>query len=97
MKAPLERAARALCNLDGHAANATVDGKPLWQRYLPEARAVLLAIREPSRVMVDAASETVMHYPAIGDPALREALIKERSVFVEAWNDMINAALKEVP
>lgn len=44
---PLERAARALCRLDGHPENATMDGKPLWQDYLPEVRAVLEAIREP--------------------------------------------------
>jgi len=47
MKPPLERAARALCSLDGHPENATMDGKPLWQDYLPEARAVIAAIRDP--------------------------------------------------
>jgi hypothetical protein len=50
---PLERAARALCSLDGHLENATMAGKPLWQDYLPEARAVLQAIREPSDAMVE--------------------------------------------
>lgn len=48
---PLERAARALCTLDGNPENAKMDGKPLWQDYLPEARAVIEAIREPSEAM----------------------------------------------
>ena len=47
-KSPLERAARALCSLDGHPENARMDGKPLWMDYLPEARAVLEAVRDPS-------------------------------------------------
>ncbi len=37
---PIERAARALCELDGHPPDATMDGKPLWQDYLPEVQAV---------------------------------------------------------
>lgn len=40
-KSPLERAARALCSHAGNPENATMDGKPLWQSYLPEARAAL--------------------------------------------------------
>lgn len=53
---PLERAARALCSLAGNPENATMDGKPLWMDYLPEARAVIEAIREPSEAMIDAGS-----------------------------------------
>ena len=49
----LERAARALCELDGHPPGATMDGKPLWRDYLPEVRTVLTAIREPSERMLD--------------------------------------------
>ncbi len=44
---PIERAARALCELDGNPPGATMDGKPLWQDYVSEVRAVLSAIREP--------------------------------------------------
>ena len=32
-----------------------MDGKPLWQDYLPEARAALMALREPDATMIDAA------------------------------------------
>jgi hypothetical protein len=49
---PMERAARALCELAGNPPGATLDGKPLWQDYLPEVRAVLQAIREPSEGMI---------------------------------------------
>ena len=48
MKSALERGARALCKLDGHPEDAKMDGKPLWQDYLPDVRAVLAAIRDPS-------------------------------------------------
>lgn len=48
MKGPLERAARALCELAGNPPGATMDGKPLWMDYLPEVRAVVEALREPS-------------------------------------------------
>lgn len=50
-KPPLERAARALCKLDGHPEDATMDGKPLWMDYLPETRAVLSAVRDPTSAM----------------------------------------------
>lgn len=45
-KSPLERAARALCSLAGNPENTTFEGKPMWQSYLPQARAVLLAVKD---------------------------------------------------
>lgn len=57
-KPALERAARALCHLAGHPENIKFEGKPMWQSFLPEARAVLTAIREPSEAMILAG---VMH------------------------------------
>jgi len=53
----MERAARALCELDGNTPGATMNGKPLWQDYLPEARAVIDAIREPNETMIAAGGE----------------------------------------
>ncbi|MBB4859610.1 hypothetical protein HNO88_002939 [Novosphingobium chloroacetimidivorans] len=55
MKPPHENAARALCKLDGHPQNITMNGKPMWQDYLPEVIAVLTAIRTPSHAMLAAA------------------------------------------
>lgn len=40
-KSPRELAARALCKLDGNTPDATMDGEPLWQSYLPEVDATL--------------------------------------------------------
>ena len=39
-----ERAARALCELEGHPPNATMDGAPMWASYLPEVDVVLRAV-----------------------------------------------------
>lgn len=58
-KPPLERAARALCTLAGNPENATMNGKPLWMDYLPEARAVIEAIREPSNRMIALGDEVM--------------------------------------
>jgi hypothetical protein len=40
-KSPRERAARALCNLDGHAPDIQFEGAPMWKSYLPQVDAVL--------------------------------------------------------
>lgn len=43
-ESPRERAARALCRLDGHPENIAFEGRPMWQSYLPQADAVLEAV-----------------------------------------------------
>lgn len=40
---PLELAARALCRLEGNPEDTRFEGKPMWQSYLPQVDAVLLA------------------------------------------------------
>lgn len=55
---PLERAARALCELDNNPPGATMDGKPLWMDYLPEVRAVVAALREPDQAIADKLTES---------------------------------------
>ncbi|WP_347270971.1 hypothetical protein [Rhizorhabdus histidinilytica] len=57
-----------------------MNGKPLWKDYVPEARAVLAAIREPSAVMLEAAEEDDAAF--LGAPGM-------------IWHRMIDAALKE--
>lgn len=54
MTTGLERVARALCELDANPPDATMDGKPLWQDYLPEAWAAIMALREPDMAMISA-------------------------------------------
>mgnify|MGYP003583455326 CR=1 FL=1 len=48
---PIERAARALCELEGNPPGATMDGKPLWRDYLLEVRVVLAATSKPTPKM----------------------------------------------
>lgn len=43
-KPPLERIARALCRNAGNPENITYHGRPMWESYLPEARAVVEAL-----------------------------------------------------
>lgn len=58
---PIERAARALCKLDGHADDGAREGKPLWHSYLPRVQVVLDAIYEPSLRMSESGA-TVIRY-----------------------------------
>lgn len=75
MSNALERVARALCKLDGHPAGATMDGKPLWQDYLPEARAALMALREPDATMIDAACHKAAENGKVGFADIHRAVI----------------------
>ncbi len=88
MKPPLERAARALCELAGNFPMVTTVGKPLGMSYLAEARAVLHAIREPSQSMVGE-GRTILQEG--GRTILQEG---ERKT-VEAYKAKIVAALDE--
>lgn len=91
---PLERAARALCALDGNPENAKMDGKPLWQDYLPEARAVIEAIREPSETMVDAWMDADLELPeGISHEAPSSVVDPYRAR--SDWIAMIDAMLSE--
>ncbi|WP_146032556.1 hypothetical protein [Sphingobium sp. SA916] len=56
-KSPLERAARALCSFKGLPENSTFEGKPMWQSFLPEARTVLHAVKDPGAVVSAAGGE----------------------------------------
>lgn len=62
---PIERAARAIWEISGKpyhpqdiiAGMQAPDALPDWERFVPQARAVLAAVREPSEVMEDAAMD----------------------------------------
>jgi len=71
MKPALERAARALCLLQGLPENTKFEGRPMWESFLPNARAVLQAIREPSEAMALAARDVaIVEHPADVWPAM---------------------------
>lgn len=78
---PLERAARALANLDEPDKEIEL-ADDAWRQYVPDVRALLQSIREPSEAMLDAACvvddlprpnpEAVLHWQAMIDAALEE-------------------------
>ena len=41
----IERAARALCKVEGHPENIRFEGAPMWRSYVPQARALFDAVR----------------------------------------------------
>ncbi len=51
-----------------------MDGKPLWQDYLPEAHAVISALRKPSAEQLQAASDCASNDPAAIYAAMIDAL-----------------------
>ena len=57
-KPALERVARAICRQEGHAENITFEGKPMWQSYVPMARAVLQELQNPSDAMAEAGEKS---------------------------------------
>lgn len=59
------------------------DPIPRWTLYIPQARAAIEAMREPTNKMYDAAHDGA----APGDP----------NTFGEMWSNAIDAALKEAP
>src|SRR3546814_14247791 len=89
MKTGLERVARALCELDANPPDATMDGKPLWQDYLPEAWAAIMAVREPDPAMIGAGTRRAAEgmgddiggiYRAMIDAALEGTRSEERRI-----------------
>jgi len=82
---PIERAARALCKLDGHAEEGEREGKPLWRSYLPQARAVLEAIHEPSLRMTEAGATVIRYVGPEESPSGYE------SDAANVWRFMIDA------
>lgn len=81
MTTGLERVARALCELDANPPDATMDGRPLWRDYLPEARAAIMALREPDKAMTNVAARKVAQ--------------DGQSDFREIYRAMIDAAMTE--
>lgn len=49
-QSPRERAARALCRLDGHPEDIRFEGRPMWESYLPQVDAVLEAALSPEEL-----------------------------------------------
>jgi len=87
---PIERAARALCKLDGHAENGEREGKPLWQSYLPHVRVVFEAIYEPSPRMREAGASLIRY---VGP---EESASGYQGDAANAWRFMIDAMREDL-
>jgi hypothetical protein len=80
MTTPLiERVARAICKARGVDPDGVIANRPAWKLYIPEARASILAMREPTMEMVEAGrikyctkEQTRRLWAAMIDEALRE-------------------------
>lgn len=84
---PIERAARALCSLEGNPENIKFEGKPMWQSYLPQVRAVLTSVREPSEGMKSAGWAAELSNLRTADQLLAP------DDAVDVWQSMLDAAL----
>ena len=89
----VERVARALCRVDSHPENATMDGKPLWMDYIPEARAAIEAMREPTGAMAKAGAGAELTTSYGGEYNTFDYLSGENAA--DVWRDMIDAALNQ--
>lgn len=59
-KSPRQRAARALCRLNGLPEASTFEGEPMWRSFLPQVDVVLEAALSPdewSRIKAQDAPE----------------------------------------
>lgn len=73
-----ERAARALCRLNGYQADDPFEDNAMWHSYLPAAHAVLEALHEPSRAMVAAGKLTAKGFVDV--PGLWRAMIEAADI-----------------
>jgi hypothetical protein len=89
-KSPIERAARAMYDtVDPEWEWDDPEAELLRRMYRENAKAAILALKEPSEVMVDAGADVVRNVnTAESDFAVRD---DTKSV----WNMMIDAALGE--
>ena len=86
----IERAARALCSLDGHREDEAREGRPLWQYYVPQVRTVLEEIHEPSPSMMEAGAEVIKYVSP------DEAAPGYQGDAANVWRFMIDAMRKDI-
>ena len=82
---PIERAARALCGLNGHPGD-----KSSWQSYVPQVCAVLEAIHEPSASMREAGAEVIRYVSP------DEVALSHEGDAANVWRFMIDAMHKDI-
>lgn len=98
MTTMLEKAARAIAlsyysgdyELEVAQAYAEAD----WRDWVNEARAVLMAVREPDEAMTEAGVDAELPGGQFGEPGFRESSVDESDVPV-IWAAMIDAILAD--
>ncbi len=85
----IEKAARALCQVQGQDENVLVGGSPAWRAYVPQVMTVLTAIHEPSDIMKEAGAEIVRH---VGE---EESDYAHQSDAANIWRFMIDAMRRD--
>lgn len=88
---PAERAARALCTLAGKPEGAIFEGVPMWENYVPQVRAVLDAINEPSGHTKEPGGEEFRA------PTDHTSEITRQSDATNVWRYMIGAISNRAP
>ncbi|MBJ7378407.1 hypothetical protein EWH12_04895 [Sphingobium cupriresistens] len=87
----MERAARALCALDGKTEDTAVEGGLLWHGYMAQALAVIEALHEPSAWMSEAGAELIQNISP------DEPFSAHQADAANVWRIMIGAMRKDIP
>jgi hypothetical protein len=53
LREPSEVIARALCKHAGHAPDTRFEGRPMWESFIPEAMAALIALQSSGYVVIE--------------------------------------------
>jgi hypothetical protein len=86
---PIEKAARSLCRLQGESEEDPATGSPRWTAYLPQVRALLDALHEPTLQMKEAGSEIIRHVGA------EESDLGHQSDAANVWRFMVDTLQQE--
>lgn len=81
---PIEKAARALCQLQGENGDDITSGSPRWTHYRAQVLLVVDALREPSQAMKEAGSEIIRH------DGSEESSMGHESDAANVWRFMID-------
>lgn len=93
MSEMIERVARALATAEGENPDNT------WMFYENKSRAAIEAMREPTKVQLEAAEDIVVGYDdfAVGDGNIYLGIPGYPQKASEVWTALVGAALKENP
>jgi hypothetical protein len=86
---PFERAARALCALEGVPEDSEHEGAPIWQSYASKVAAVMAAVHEPSENMKEAGGEFFQAYNS------EHSEFANQDDAANVWRSMIDAMRKD--